>query len=252
MKTRLSQGKVTLAVADPDPISTSLLSDALEKSEDIEVIGRISKADELESVLSSHSPDILLLGIHFKAVVDSHCARLAALLASHPGMACIVRMDTSAPEIVIDAFRAGAKGVFVCADADIELLRKCIRHVAEGQMWVERAHMGYLVSAVPEVHWKEAAERRQTSSVLTPREEEVVQLLADGLRNREIAARLGLSDNTVKNYIFRIFEKLGFSNRVEVVLYATARQQEQERLTQVAVQQSASNLVGRPRERRPD
>src|ERR1035441_6825586 len=128
----------------------------------------------------------------------------------------------------MDAFRARTKGVFVCAESDIEMLQGCISQVVQGHIWIESQHMDYIVSTVPDVHWKEVVARKQISAVLTPREEEVVGLLAEGLRNREIAARLHLSDNTIKNYIFRIFEKLGFSNRVEVVLYATNRLQQEQ------------------------
>ena len=85
--------------------------------------------------------------------------------------------------------------------------------------------MKYIVSSMPDAALGQYVTKKHIA-VLTPREEEVVLLLAEGLRNRDIAARMNVSDNTVKNYLFRIFEKLGFSNRVEVVLYATARLQE--------------------------
>ena len=91
-------------------------------------------------------------------------------------------------------------------------LRKCIRQFAAGQIWIDPAQMNCLISTVPSVHWREAVSKKPVRCVLTPREEEVVQLLSEGLRNREIAARLNLSDNTIKNYIFRR-EKSGCCGR---------------------------------------
>ena len=227
MQTFQARCGIRILVANPDSICCQLLADALAGAEDFEVVGRVSEIDQLAASFEQSRPAVLLLSIHFKELVADRFAGLSRLLADHRDLACVLAVDSSEVRVGVDAFRAGVKGVFACAENNLGLLQECVRRVVEGQIWVEPAHMDYLVSSVPDVHWKEAA-KKQVSNVLTPREEGVVQLLAEGLRNREIAARLGLSDNTVKNYIFRIFEKLGFSNRVEVVLYATTRQHEKE------------------------
>jgi two-component system nitrate/nitrite response regulator NarL len=226
MKKPIPPGRISVLVANPNPISGDLYARALESEEEFEVVERVSEMERLGSSLEQHKPKALLLSIHFKALAAERFQVLANLLASHPDVACVLLLDSSEPEIVVDAFRARAKGVFVCSEGDLNLLRKCIRQVVAGQIWIEPVQMNNIISTVPSVHWKEAISKKPASCVLTPREEEVVQLLSEGLRNREIAARLNLSDNTIKNYIFRIFEKLGFSNRVEVVLYATNRPQE--------------------------
>ncbi len=227
MKKRISPSRISVLVANPNPIAADLFARALESEQELEVVEQVSEIERLGPALEQHKPKVLLLSVHFKAVVAERFHLLTSLLASHPDVACVVLLDSSEPDIAADAFRARVKGVFVCTEGDLNLLRKCIRQVVAGQIWIDPAQMSYIISTVPSVHWKEAISRKPVSSVLTPREEEVVQLLSEGLRNREIAARLNLSDNTIKNYIFRIFEKLGFSNRVEVVLYATNRPQEQ-------------------------
>jgi DNA-binding NarL/FixJ family response regulator len=234
MKKHIPPSRISVLVANPNPIAGDLFARALESEEEFKVVEQVSGIERLGPSLEQHKPKVLLLSIHFKALVAERFQLLANLLACHPDVACVLLLDSSEPETVVDAFRARAKGVFVCTEGDLNLLRKCIRQVVAGQIWIDPVQMNYIISTVPSVHWKEAISKKPVSCVLTPREEEVVQLLSEGLRNREIAARLNLSDNTIKNYIFRIFEKLGFSNRVEVVLYATSRPQEEKGPAQTA------------------
>jgi len=214
--------KISVVVANPNPISCKLLGAALEKNNQLRVIDRVSSAAELAASLDRHSPNILLVSSHFQALVGEHFRLLTSLLSGHAEVACVVLADESVPHVVAGAFRAGVRGFFLCADRDLERLEVCLGQVAQGRIWIEPSHLKYLVSCMPEGVASDPAPRRRTTPLLTPREEEVVQLLAEGLRNREIAARMNVSDNTIKNYMFRIFEKLGFSNRVELVLYATA------------------------------
>ena len=223
MRKHVPPNRISVLVADPNPIASDLLARALESDQEFEVVEQVSEMDRLASSLERHKPKVLLLSIHCKALVAERFQLLASLLTTHADVAWVLLLDSSEPEIVVDAFRARAKGVFVCTEGDLNLLRKCVRQVVAGQIWIDPVQMNHIISTVPTVHWKDAVAKKPVSCVLTPREEEVVQLLSEGLRNREIAARLNLSDNTIKNYIFRIFEKLGFSNRVEVVLYATNR-----------------------------
>jgi DNA-binding NarL/FixJ family response regulator len=132
-------------------------------------------------------------------------------------------LDRPDPELVVDAFRAGSRGVFARSESDINLLCKCIRRVVEGQVWADSAQLHYVLEAFSSGPSDREQPRERALSLLTAREETVVRLVAEGMGNREIAQQLNLSEHTVKNYLFRIFEKLGFSNRVELVLYAIAK-----------------------------
>ena len=99
------------------------------------------------------------------------------------------------------------------------MLCKCIRRVSQGEVWINSQQMHYVLdtlSAVPALRVVNANGR----PLLTPREEQVVALVADGLSNREVAGELGLSEHTIKKYLLRIFDKVGISSRVELVLYA--------------------------------
>ena len=131
-------------------------------------------------------------------------------------------LDQSEPQLVVAAFRAGAKGVFSRAQTDISLLAKCVRKVMEGEIWADNKQILYLLEAVAGI--SEPSHDHSCSPVkLTPREQSVVRLVVQGMVNREIADALHLSEHTIKNYLFRIFDKLGVSNRVELALYAVAK-----------------------------
>src|SRR2546426_695044 len=126
--------------------------------------------------------------------------------------------------LVVDAFRAGARGVF-CRAEPFESLCKCIKAVHTGQVWANSTQLQLILGALVK-----AAPLRVVSangmSLLAKRETEVVGLVAEGLTNREVAVKLGLSEHTISNYLFRIYNKLGISSRVELVLYVM-RQREQ-------------------------
>jgi DNA-binding NarL/FixJ family response regulator len=123
---------------------------------------------------------------------------------------------------VIEAFRSGARGVF-CRTESLKLLAKSIKCVHEGQIWASSSELHYVLEAMSEpvpMSFMNA----NGDALLSARELDVVRCVAEGLSNREIAQRLSLREHTVKNYLFRIFDKLGVSSRVEVVLYALGSQ----------------------------
>jgi DNA-binding NarL/FixJ family response regulator len=127
-------------------------------------------------------------------------------------------LDVSERTQVIEAFRAGARGVFSRSES-LKSLAKCIHCVNVGQVWANSKELRYLLEALGEALPMRVIDARG-AALLSRREQEVVRCVAEGLSNREIAQRLGLTEHTVKNYLFRIFDKLGVSKRVEVVLYA--------------------------------
>lgn len=223
---KLSARPIKIVVAAPNAMTSYLFAQALEKIPDFLIVDCVSDVSRLVPSLEQNRPDVLLASIHLKTLTAERFLHLSNILAAHPEVACVVLLDESHPETVVDAFRARVKGVFVCGESNTDRLQLCIRRVVEGQVWADATQLNHVIAALPSAHQKEAGSRRKVSNVLTPREEDVVWQLAEGLSNREIAARLGLSENTVKNYVFRIFEKLGFSNRVEVVLYASTRMQQ--------------------------
>jgi DNA-binding NarL/FixJ family response regulator len=146
-------------------------------------------------------------------------ALLRRLQVARPQIMQILLVESVDRELVVNAFRCGVRGLFCFAEYPFRLLCKCIQVVHRGQIWANAQRIDYLLESITQVPSLRVLSTTG-STLLTPREEQVVVLVAEGLSNREIAQELALSEQTVKKYLFRIFDKLGISTRVELVLYA--------------------------------
>jgi two-component system nitrate/nitrite response regulator NarL len=141
---------------------------------------------------------------------------LPEIRMTHPETKIIVVIPSPNKDIVIEAFKIGAVGVF-CRNGPFELLCKSVEVVSQGQIWATSEELHFVLSA-----FAKSPKPRQldpaVESRVTVREAAVVRLAIEGMSNREIAQQLALTEHTVKNYLFRVFDKLGVSNRVELVL----------------------------------
>ncbi len=176
---------------------------------DIEAISRIAQTGVEVAILNPRSP----------GSVHQDFSIIRKLHLSRPKIAKIVLLDAYDREVVLTAFRSGAQGLFCLSEHPFRLLCKCIHCVHQGQVWANSQQLRYILEVITQVPSLRAVNALGLK-LLTPREEQVVSLIADGLSNREVASELNLSENTVKKYIFHIFEKLGISSRVELVAYA--------------------------------
>lgn len=138
-----------------------------------------------------------------------------------PEIKIVVLLNSMERRLVLEAFRGGALGIF-CRSHSFEALCKCILCVEAGQVWASSVELQFLLDGLVESVPLQAAEL-PSSRPLSRREEEIAHLVAEGFSNRQISERLRLSEHTIKNYLFRVFEKLGVSTRVELTLYALRR-----------------------------
>jgi DNA-binding NarL/FixJ family response regulator len=209
----LSQS-IRLFVAEANPISARLLAEAIARDPRIELIGFSSNPDEVFRALAPCSVDVLLLSARMEEDPTRGLALLRQLRSQCAGLKAVVLLDSSKPAVVVDAFRSGGCGVF-CRNTEIALLRKCIGAVNEGQIWANSEELAFVLAAL-----SASPTPRYNTCRLTPlsiREKEVVRCMVEGRTNRQIAEKLLISHHTVKNYIFKIFDKIGVSNRVELV-----------------------------------
>jgi DNA-binding NarL/FixJ family response regulator len=130
----------------------------------------------------------------------------------------VVLFDTWRDELILQAFRAGAQGVFCRLETELGLLWKCIKAVHQGQVWANSEQLQLLLNALRRDAMVRVASSPGMKS-LAAREFQVANLVAEGMPNREVALKLGLTEHTVSNYLFRIYNKLGISSRVELALY---------------------------------
>lgn len=207
-----------VALTESTRMFGQMLTSLLRREKDLEVIDATS--DPLLLTSGSHY-DIALISAVLENDPQKGFELVEALRLSSPRTRAVMLLDSARRELVVEAFRIGARGVF-CRSQPLKLLPKCVRTVHSGQIWANAEQIEFVFRA-----FAEAPVTRLLSAdgevLLSAREQQVVRFVAEGLNNREIAARLELSEHTIKNYIFHIFNKLGISSRVELVLYAVSQ-----------------------------
>jgi two-component system, NarL family, nitrate/nitrite response regulator NarL len=207
---------IRILVADDTRLHTTLLADALKRDAEFEVMG--SDSQELISGAHLHNIDVLLVSSDLDEQPGRGFEVLRQVRELRPNVRAVVLLDSSKHESVVEAFRAGARGV-LSRQESVERLSKCLRSVHGGQIWADSQQLELLVQAVVSARGVPAM-NTQGMELLSKREMEIVDCVALGLSNRKIAERLGLSQHTVKNYLFKVFEKLGVSSRVELLSLA--------------------------------
>ena len=208
---------IRVLVADSGPIQSQLLVRALKARREFRVFSVSLESVALHDFMRLNDIDVVLVaGNRLPGF-----SMLRWLRVSHPKVAPVLLVESDDRELVVNAMRSGAKGIFLFNYAPFRLLCKCITSVSQGQIWINSQQMHYLLDALSEVPTLRVV-NASGRLLLTPREQQVVALVADGLSNREVAGELGLSEHTIKKYLLRIFDKLGISTRVELVLYAVS------------------------------
>jgi DNA-binding NarL/FixJ family response regulator len=198
-------------------MTTQLLADALGRDTQFEMIESPSNASAILALVKKEKPEIAVISAKLGEPSMGAFDLVREIRSQSPGTRVIVLLDSSERTAVTEAFRAGAQGVF-CRTEPFRLLAKCIQCVDDGQVWASSTELKFVLEALAQPGL--AGCLNINGGLLSARETDVVRCVAEGLTNREIAQRLKLTEHTVKNYLFRIFDKLGVSSRVEVVLYA--------------------------------
>lgn len=217
----LGESTMRVLVADNSRIYTRLLADALRRDPILEVIPFEAESSELVATAIKYDIDVLLISANHDEQPSRGIELLRELRAAHPKTRSVLLPESSKDEAVLQAFQAGARGIFG-RNESMELLSRCVRCVYQGQIWASGHDIEIAISALansPTIRPVNAS----GMNLLSERELQVVRCLAEGLTNREIAKRLELSQHTIKNYFFRIFDKLGVSSRVELLFMSLSQ-----------------------------
>ncbi len=215
---RQSKDRISVLIVTGDNMTSELLRNAFGSNKKGFAVETLTgSSQKIIGLLPAHKPDVAVISEELQDGPQAGTKVLQKLQNSQR-IPSIMLLQAPNPTGVINAFREGARGIFYRAHT-LKALSKCIRTVHEGQIWAGNEDLEHLISALSQtkpLHLN----KPDGMPLLTRREEEVVRLVADGLKNREIADKLGVKEHSVRNYIYRIFEKVGVSSRVELILYA--------------------------------
>jgi two-component system, NarL family, nitrate/nitrite response regulator NarL len=206
-------------IVDRDSMSSDLLASAL--CRDRRCQAAAIQPSDLLSTLAGNEVDLVVVGVDLNSKSGSGFDLANAVCRAHPKIYVVMLMNQTTHELVINAFRSGARGVFSRQQPMTEFL-DCIEHVGKGFIWAGRQETNSLLEAFKSIPAPNVLTAGDSPS-LTVRELQVVQCASKGMTNKTIASELRLSEHTVKNYLFRAFEKLGVSSRVELLFYLTIR-----------------------------
>ena len=205
---------IKILIADDHAIVRDGLRKLLDPDRAFTVVGEATNGAECIEMLGSLKPDILLLGLRMP--VKNRLAVLEMVNFDTVSTRVIVLTAAEDDRDVVRAMRLGARGALLKQSAAGVLL-KCIQRVHAGEIWLDNRITAEVINAFS----RSDSDPRRGKAVVSDREKEIVRLVTQGLRNKEIGVRLFISEQTVKNHLHNIFDKLGVTDRLELALYAT-------------------------------
>lgn len=218
--------KATVLVADANRMDCQLVSDAISRHSRFRVIGHVTSSSEAVAVISNAQPDVAVISARLQDGASAGLWALQGLRAMHARSRIVMLLDNDERQMVVEAFLNGSRGVF-CRIGSSGGLRKCIESIHNGEIWISNTQVEYIVDALMQAPALRVV-NGTGETLLSKREDEIARLVATGLANSEVSEKLGLSRHTVKNYLFRIYEKLEISTRIELVLYILSRERQSE------------------------
>src|SRR2546427_8107943 len=204
---------IRVIVADTQAIFRAGLRKIFALEDDIRVVGQSETLAQMLSAAQKFSADILIFEV---ALTPSPGDTVSDLLRQSPGLRVVVVTQEPNEELTLDLFRRGAHGI-VSRDVEPELLVDCLRKVAQGEPWLDSRGIHWVLEAYRTQGARPASSRAKVQ--LTPKETLIVSCVTQGMKNKEIAIRVGTTEQVVKNYLRKVYDKLGVADRLELALY---------------------------------
>lgn len=210
--------EIRVLIIDDHQLVRTGLRMLIESQPGMKVVGKAGNSADALALAASQKPNLVLLDIDLGA--ESGLDFLPDLRKTVPEARVLILTGVTDLEIHRRAARLGASGL-VLKEHAAEVLLKAMRKVSEGEVWLDRSMMSSLLNEMTQTDKKLDPDQEKISG-LTPRELEVIALIAEGLKNKQIAERLFISETTVTHHLSSTFSKLGVSDRLELVIYAFA------------------------------
>ena len=208
-----STNLIRVILADTQAIFRAGLRKVFALEDDIRVVGQAETLAQAQSAVKKFSSDVVI----FEAALSPNPVEaVAELLRQNPRMRIVVVTPGSDEGLTLDLFRRGAHGI-VSREVEPELLVDCLRKVAGGGIWLDPQGIQWVMEAYRSQTTRPAGSRPKVQ--LTPKEALIVSCVTQGMKNKEIALRVGTTEQVVKNYLRKVYDKLGVADRLELALY---------------------------------
>ena len=206
---------IRVLIVDDHAVVRAGLRMLIDQNPEMKVTGLAGNRSEALAAAASEQPNIIILDIVLGD--EDGLSFLSELREASPGARVLVLTGLRSPDSQRRAMRAGAMGI-VLKEHAAEVLIKAIKKVHQGEVWLDRLMMGSVLEEISEK--KQPEPDKEKIATLTEREREVVGLVGEGLKNKQIAARLFISETTVTHHLSSVFSKLEVSDRLELIIYA--------------------------------
>src|SRR5579863_9418854 len=204
---------VRVIVADTQAIFRAGLRKVFALEDDIRVVGQAETLAQAQSAVKKFSSDVMIFEA---ALAQNPVEAVADLLRQNPPLRIVVVTPASEEELTLELFRRGAHGI-VSREVEPELLVDCLRKVMAGDTWLDNQGVRWVMQAYRNQSTRNAGSRPKVQ--LTPKETLIVSCVTQGMKNKEIALRVGTTEQVVKNYLRKVYDKLGVADRLELALY---------------------------------
>jgi len=207
------KGTIRVIVADSQAIFRAGLRKIFALEDDIRVVGQAETVAQTITAFQKFSADILIFEA---ALAPSPADAVSDLLRQNIKCRLVVVLQEPDQEMTLELFRRGAHGI-VCREVEPEMLVDCLRKVAAGEPWLESRAIAWVLDAFRTQGLRPTGSRPKVQ--LTPKESLIVSCVTQGMKNKEIALRVGTTEQVVKNYLRKVYDKLGVADRLELALY---------------------------------
>src|ERR1017187_2691045 len=205
---------IRVILADTQAIFRAGLREIFALEDDIRVVGQAETLPQTQSAVTKFSADVLIFE---SALALNPVEAVTELLRQAPQLKIVVVTPASDEQLTLDLFRRGAHGI-LSREVEPEVLVDCLRKVAAGEPWLEDRAVHWVMEAFRGHNLRPSGARPKVQ--LTPKETLIVSCVTQGMKNKEIAIRVGTTEQVVKNYLRKVYDKLGVADRLELALYS--------------------------------
>jgi DNA-binding NarL/FixJ family response regulator len=230
---RLESELIRVVLADSQGIYSIGIRKVLALESDIRLVAEAGSLEELVIALQQHPANVVL--VEGELLIDAP-GSISTLQAISPGTKIIVYAASINEEQTVELYRRGIRGI-ISRSISPDLLVKCIRRIDSGEAWIDNQSLNWVISA----YRSQGAETRGPRSKhhLSLKETVIITCITQGMRNKQIASQLGTTEQVIKNYLRKIYDKLGVTDRLELAIQSVQKKIVQADASEVAISQGA-------------